>query len=245
MESNSSSGRIIQSVQRAFDLLEQIAAQPEGARLSELADGIGLKRSTAHNLLASLEGLGYIMQDRKGSAYQLTGKIKRLTRPDAEAEYTLRARIRPVLKVLSNLTGESAFLGLVSNTEYLCVDTVQSEKPLHLAVKVGEKKPLISDALGHVLLAANPELFKVISTDEPLQWEKYIKVINDAKCRGFALDLDHENEGISCVAVAVTSQAAIAIAGPTSRLPKSQLILIAQQIRQELDKVKSIEQGWL
>ncbi|WP_422678047.1 helix-turn-helix domain-containing protein [Blastococcus brunescens] len=37
-----------------------------GARLSELADAAGLNRSTAHNLLASLEELGYITQDRKG-----------------------------------------------------------------------------------------------------------------------------------------------------------------------------------
>jgi hypothetical protein len=56
MESETSSGRVLQSVQRAFDLLERIATHPEGARLSELADGAGLNRSTAHNLLASLEG---------------------------------------------------------------------------------------------------------------------------------------------------------------------------------------------
>ncbi|MNL25532.1 Acetate operon repressor [compost metagenome] len=236
---------MIQSVQRAFDLLEQIAKQPEGARLSELADGIGLNRSTAHNLLASLEELGYIMQDRKGAAYRLTGKLKQLMRPDAEAEHALRARIRPVLKTLSAESGESAFLGLVSGNDYLCVDAVQSDKPLHLAIKPGERTPLIGQALGHALLAADTDLAQSVRAQDPAQWKRHTKEINDAQLKGFALDLDSEKAGISCVAIAVTPRAAIAIAGPTSRLPELRLIEIAQQIRQELDKVRPMGQDWL
>jgi IclR family acetate operon transcriptional repressor len=50
---------------------------------------------------------------------------------------------------------------------------------------------------------------------------------------------------VQCVAVAVTPRAAIAVAGPTSRLPKSRLRTIGQQIREELDKVRPVNQGWL
>ncbi len=245
MESTTSSGRVIQSVQRAFDLLEHIARQPEGARLSELADGTGLNRSTAHNLLASLEELGYITQDRKGAAYRLTGKLTQLVRPDAEAEHALRARIRPVLQAVSVASGESAFLGLVSGSDYLCVDAVLSDKPLHLAVRPGERTPLIGQALGHTLLAADAGLAQSVRAQDPERWQQHAKEIDDAQRKGFALDLDSEKAGISCVAVAVTSRAAIAIAGPTSRLPKARLIEIAQHIRAELDKVRPAGQGWL
>jgi IclR family acetate operon transcriptional repressor len=175
MELESQSGRIIQSVQRAFDLLERIATQPEGARLSELADGAGLNRSTAHNLLASLEELGYISQDRKGAAYRLTGKLNRLLRPDAEEEHALRARIQPVLKSVSAVSGESAFLALVSGKEYLCVDAVQSEQPLHLAVRPGERKPLITDALGHAVLAADADLARSVHAEDPDRWERHAR----------------------------------------------------------------------
>jgi IclR family acetate operon transcriptional repressor len=240
-----SSRRVIQSVQRVFDLLERIATQPEGARLSELADGAGLNRSTAHNLLASLEELGYITQDRKGAAYRLTGKLRRLLRPDAEAEHALRARIRPVLKTLSAVSGESAFLALVAGSEYLCVDAVQSDKPLHLAVMPGERKPLLGDALGHALLAVDTDLARSVRADDQKRWERHAHEIANAESRGFALDLDSQNAGISCVAIAITSRSAIAVAGPTTRLPELRLITIAQQIRQELDKVRPVGQGWL
>lgn len=245
MESTSSPSRIIQSVQRAFDLLERIARQPEGARLSELADGAGLNRSTAHNLLASLEELGYITQNKKGAAYRLTGKLTQLLRPDAEAEHALRARIRPVLQTVSAESGESAFLGLVSGSDYLCVDAVQSDKPLHLAVKLGERVPLIGQALGHALLAADTDLARSVRAHDPAGWNIHAHEIDDAQRRGFALDLDSQNAGISCVAVAVTPRAAIAIAGPTNRLPEARLIAIAQQIRRELDKARAVGQVWL
>jgi IclR family acetate operon transcriptional repressor len=245
MELMSSSGRIIQSVQRAFDLLERIAAQPGGARLSELADGAGLNRSTAHNLLASLEELGYITQDKKGAAYRLTRKLNRLLRPDAEEEHALRARIQPVLKTVSAASGESAFLALVSGSEYLCVDAVQSDQPLHLAVRPGERKPLIGDALGHAVLAVDADLARSVRVADPGRWERHAQEVADAQRKGFALDLDSERAGISCVAVAITPRAAVAVAGPTNRLPKSRLITIAQQIRQELDRVRPAGQGWL
>jgi len=245
MELETSSGRIIQSVQRAFDLLEGIATQPEGARLSELADGLGLNRSTAHNLLASLEELGYITQDKKGAAYRLTGKLNRLLRPDAEQEHALRARILPVLKTVSAASGESTFLALVSGSEYLCVDAVQSDQPLHLAVRPGERKSLIGDALGHAVLAVDTDLARSVRAEDPDRWERHAQEIIEAERKGFALDLDSQNAGISCVAVAITPRAAIAVAGPTNRLPKSRLVAIADQIRQELDKVRPAGQGWL
>lgn len=245
MEQISSSGRVIQSVQRVFDLLERIAAQREGVRLSELADGAGLNRSTAHNLLASLEELGYITQDRKGAAYRLTGKLNRLLRPDVEEEYALRARIKPVLQAVSAGSGESAFLALVSGSEYVCVDAVQSDQPLHLAVRPGERKRLLGDALGHAVLAVDADLAQSVQAEAPELWERHAQEIADTERKGFALDLDSQNAGISCVAVAITPRAAIAIAGPTSRLPKSRLTTIAQQIRQELNKVRPVGQGWL
>ena len=245
MESVASSGRVVQSVGRAFDLLERIARQPEGARLSELADGAGLNRSTAHNLLASLEELGYITQDRKGAAYRLTGKINRLQRLDAVAEQALRARIRPVLQSVSAASGESTFLALVTGHDYLCVDAVQSINPLHLAVRPGERKALIGEALGHVLLAADTDLATSVRGDDPELWERHAREIADAERSGFALDLDRQRAGISCVAVAVTPRAAIAVAGPTTRLPKARLVKIGERIRKELDAVRPANQEWL
>lgn len=245
MESTRLGVRVVQSVQRAFDLLERIARQPEGARLSELADGAGLNRSTAHNLLASLEALGYIAQDRKGAAYRLTGKVNRLQRLDAETERALRSRLRPVLQSVAEASGESTFLAMVTGHDYLCVDAVQSSKPLHLAVRPGERKSLLGEALGHALLAADPDLEASVRGEDPDAWQRCAQEIADAAHLGYALDLDSQDAGISCVSVAVTPRAAIAVAGPTNRLPKKRLVAIGKRIREDLERIRPANQDWL
>ncbi|WP_422678098.1 IclR family transcriptional regulator domain-containing protein [Blastococcus brunescens] len=157
----------------------------------------------------------------------------------------MRARIRPVLQSVSAASGESTFLALVTGHDYLCVDAVQSSKPLHLAVRPGERKSLLGEALGHVLLAADTDLAASVRGDDPESWERHAREIAVAERHGFALDLDSQKAGISCVAVAVTPRAAIAVAGPTMRLPKARLVTIGLKIRQELDAVRPANQEWL
>jgi len=228
------SPRVIQSVQRAFDLLERVAARPDGARLSELADGAGLNRSTAHNLLASLEALGYIDQRGKGSPYRLTGKLRRLLGPRAGAEQRLRVRMRPLLEEISQSTGETSYLAFAAGDQYLCADAVQSARPLHLTVSPGEREPLLGTAIGHALLAGEPELAESLRGRHHEEYEKRRARIEAAGQDGFALDEDAYHAGVSCVAVAIGNAAAIGVAGPTSRLPRDRLVEIAQWVRESL-----------
>ena len=53
----------VQSVERIFQLIEQLASHPAGASLQRLAQETGLAKSTVHRLLASLVSLGYAAQE--------------------------------------------------------------------------------------------------------------------------------------------------------------------------------------
>ena len=53
----------VQSVERIFQLIEHLAAHPTGVSLQRLAEETGLAKSTVHRLLASLVGLGYVVQE--------------------------------------------------------------------------------------------------------------------------------------------------------------------------------------
>ena len=65
----------VQSVERIFALIEQLAAHPKGASLQRLAQETELAKSTVHRLLASLVGLGYVVQDETNGKYRLTLKM--------------------------------------------------------------------------------------------------------------------------------------------------------------------------
>ncbi|MER6170380.1 IclR family transcriptional regulator [Streptosporangium sp. NPDC001681] len=235
MEPGVESGRVIQSVQRAFELVEQLSSAPGGLRLSELADAAGLNRSTAHNLLASLEALGYVEQPGRGAPYRLTRKLESLVRPRVEAEQALRARVRPVLEAIARQTGETTYLAFAAGTDYLCADAVLSTEPLHLTVTAGEREPLLGTAIGHALLADDAALAARIESNDPAAWTRHAESVRDAHARGFAIDLDAFHPGVSCVAVPLGRGAALGVAGPSSRLSEARLVDIAQHVRRRLD----------
>ena len=62
----------VQSLQRAFTLLELLAEYPKGAPLSVLTERSGFNKSTTHRILANLIAMGYVAQDELSRHYRLT-----------------------------------------------------------------------------------------------------------------------------------------------------------------------------
>ena len=223
---------MIQSVQRAFELMEAIGAFPQGARLGDVADAAGLNRSTAHNLLATLQQLGYVGQASRGGVYTLTDRLSELARGAAVSDDDLRDRLHPSLESLAKATGETCYLAVPAGDQYVCLDAVESQTPLRLTVPIGGRDPLLGTAIGHTLLAARPDLAQRLAEREPQAWNDTAAARKQAQRDGYALDLAGFHADISCVAIPVSDRgivrAAIGVAGPTSRLPASRLREIAQ-----------------
>ena len=99
----------VQSLDRAFALLERLALHPRGMGLVELADSVGLHKSTAHRLLSSLTALGYVVKDSGTGRYRLTYKLLTLSNGILEDMDVLSAA-KPHLDRLSEETGEIVHL---------------------------------------------------------------------------------------------------------------------------------------
>ncbi|MEG2930464.1 MAG: helix-turn-helix domain-containing protein, partial [Ruthenibacterium sp.] len=65
----------VQSVARIFNIIEVLAAHPQGASLQDISRESSLAKSTTHRLLASLVALGYAVQDSFTTRYRLTFKM--------------------------------------------------------------------------------------------------------------------------------------------------------------------------
>ncbi len=70
---------IVQSVQRAIDILEMVADRRDGARLTEIADALDLNKTTAHNLLRTLRTRGFLTKDT-ANRIQIGPKIEEISR---------------------------------------------------------------------------------------------------------------------------------------------------------------------
>lgn len=230
---------MIQSVQRAFLLLEAIAAAPAGARLSDVADAAQLNRSTTHNLLATLQELGYVAQPSRGGVYTLTDRLTDLARGASVADDLLRDRLHPTLEKITQSTGETCYLAVPAGAQYLCLDAVEARAPLRLTIPVGGREPLLGTAIGHALLAGRPDLHHRLAAHHPTDWGKAADSIEQAGTDGYALDLAGFHPDISCTAVPLwedgRARAAIAVAGPATRLPEVRLRQIATHIQDAIE----------
>jgi DNA-binding IclR family transcriptional regulator len=142
----------IQSIDRAVELLNAIAAAPDSA--PSLAQRCGLNRSTAWRILATLEHHGLVEREPAGNRYGLgIGVVKLATAAGHEPVVRLA---QPVLHALADATGETVNLAVAHRLELVYADQVQAR---HVMAPnwLGHAVPLHATSTGKAFLAALPE----------------------------------------------------------------------------------------
>ena len=190
----------VQSVERIFQLIEHLAVHPTGVSLQRLAEETGLAKSTVHRLLASLVGLGYVVQDEENGHYRLTLKMFELSSGIVDS-MDIMGVAKAHLERLSQRTGEAVHL------------VIRESGPMRMSSRVGLRSPLYCTGVGKAILATLPgdELEDIWThsnvqklTDKTItDLEELRSQLVEVRANGYAID-DEENElGVRCVAVAI------------------------------------------
>jgi IclR family transcriptional regulator, KDG regulon repressor len=221
----------VQSLERAFGLLEAIARARRGIGLAELSKTVGLHNSTTFHLVKTMVALGYIRQDRD-KRYRIGRSLFALAAGSLD-EVELVSLATPVLEDLTEATGESGHFAVRSGDSVVVIAKTSGSGAFQLTNRAGVTRPAHGTALGKVLLAAltpaqldrflqNHELAaltpKTITEPEQLRQE-----IQEVARTGVAYDDGEFNAEVRCVAVPVqdfTGQVvgALGISGPIWRL---------------------------
>jgi DNA-binding IclR family transcriptional regulator len=231
----------IQSVERAMVILEAIAAAGGEIRLVDLATQSGLHKSTLHGLLNTLAAMGYI--SRRGTHYALGLRLRDIAQPLNDADTLLREAFSPALHALAGRSGETCFLAVPCGTrEYLYMDAVEGSNNLRIASPRGRREGLTTSAIGKVFLAYDEDLRRSLRRGGLLPAGLESELTSIAE-EGYALDLEEAEPGLNCVALPLRMQgrvvAALGVAAPTSRLPKTELRKLAiRTMRDMFDMLK-------
>ncbi len=145
----------VASVERALCLLGAFDAQTRSVGLTELAERVGLPKSTVLRLMGSLVAYGYVRMTPDGR-YQLGPSVLRLA---AVYQKTVQPEdvIRPVLERLSATSGESASLNIREGELQVCLYRIDSAHALRDHIRAGECFPLDRGCSAQVLRAASGE----------------------------------------------------------------------------------------
>lgn len=247
---------IIQSVERAFNILEELAKESDGTSIAYLASSTGLAKSTIHRMLSTLLSLGYVEKNIDSDKYQLSTKIITLGTSVFE-RMDIRKIAKPYIEKLSKKTGEVVHLGIIDNGEVVYIDKVESPRSsIRMYSQIGRRAPLYCTGIGKVLLAYLPEdkVSELMKNKELHRYtETTITNIDDLKHelhltkeRGYSNDEMEHEEDIRCVGAPIfdvngEAVAAISIAGPVlyvtkERMPQltSDILKTAEDISRQL-----------
>jgi IclR family acetate operon transcriptional repressor len=217
----------VQSVERAFELLETMAAAGGMVGLSKLAQESGLALPTIHRLVRTLVDLGYVRQE-PSRQYSLGPRLIRL---GESASHLLGTWSRPHLTRLVDAVGESANLAMLDVDQIVYVAQVQSRHSMRMFTEVGRRVHPHCTAVGKAVLAHRPpdDVRALLErTGMPAQTEHTItdpemfaQVLDRVRIQGYAMDDGEQEVGVCCVAVPVlgtTNPLAISVSGPAPRM---------------------------
>ena len=233
----------VSSVRKALDLLTAFSLHDPEWSLSALARRLDLPKSTAHNLLRTLQSFDLVHQNRDCRAYRLGPRALELGLAFAQSSQVL-ARARPILRQLAEVTQETVKLGMLSNDEVVIIAAVESTHQLHTRGDIGTRWPLHCTSLGKAILSALPpdEAKQIVQrrgmtkfTGRTLgSWDRLACELEKVRSLRYAMDLEENECGVRCVAAPLTdglrgSVAAISISGPKVRLEDNRLAQLAEQ----------------
>ncbi len=236
MVAKSSEG--VQSLRRAFELLEAIA-ESGLVSVSTLAVRSGLPLPTVHRLLRTMVALGYVQQ-LPSRRYSLGPRLVRLGESAGRA---LGASAEPLLAKLVELTGETANLAMMEGDLVVYVAQVPSRHSMRMFTEIGRRVLPHCTGVGKALLAQRPneEVRRIVErTGMPARtastittFEGLVADLDLIRERGWAEDNGEQEVGVRCIAAPILGipfPAAVSVSGPSSRLTREAMEHVAESV---------------
>jgi IclR family acetate operon transcriptional repressor len=244
----------IQSLDRGITILEAVAKSGRPVPIAQLRELLGINRSSVFRLANTLRRRGLLTNPDGRSEYIVGPAIWRLFRNHDWS--MLVSFCRHHLKELSNLTGETAHLGVREGRQALFIDHHTSrDQVIAVSGRTGEFMPLHSTAHGKALLVdcCNTELQAILGSEpRTVYTPRTISSIDElaAACasirtKGYSLDEAEHTAEVRCVAAPVRDGegrivAAIGVSAPAARLSKERLSAAIRRVIEASTKITEV-----
>lgn len=228
---------MVKSVSRALDIIALVGMKKGGLGVTEIANQIDINKSSVFRTLSTLVQYGYIEQDRETGKYKLGYKFLDISSKLLDS-IDIRAEAKPFLEELENKTNEVIHLVVYDQGEVVYIEKLEGTETLRTHSKVGKRAPMHCTSVGKAILAHLPEndVFSILNrkgmpyhTDHTItSIEAILQELKQIRQRGYALDLEENEYGITCIAAPVFDHlgkvvAAVSISGPTTRMTKERI----------------------
>lgn len=234
----------VQSVQRALQLVELLAAEKREMSLTEIAQKAGWPKSTVHGLLSTLRDFHYVEQSAETGRYRLGVRLFELGNVVA-GSWDVRAAAKPAMQRLSAQLGETVQLGAEDKGEVLYLEKIESTQLMRIVSETGARLPMHCSGLGKVLLAyKTPAEVKWIVSQKGLpaltaqtitSMDRLERELAEIRRRGYGFDNGEIMDGLRCVAAPIYDgngrvRYALSISGLSANMQGDRLEKVIQAV---------------
>lgn len=236
------------SLARSFQILEYLAAHPEGMPLAAIADDHGIPRSACHRLLGELAELGYVRQTREHGDYALTTKLAALGLSFLSSAGIVDIA-QPLIDRLAAISGELVRLAIVDGERLTFVAKAQGARSgLRYDPDAGTDVRLSCSSAGHAWLSTLPEdqALQIVARqgfgkpedygpNAPTTVKALVDILHVTRQRGYATINEMFAPGMTAMAAPVQREGepaigVITIAGPKVRLTEARMAELAPEL---------------
>lgn len=235
--------RRLASVDRALTAMKLFLQEQEDWGVSELADQLGVQKSTAHALLGTLMAHDLVEQLPTTRRYRL-GPAALAYGMRGNGHAALLEAVHPTLARLAHMSGETAVLCIPQDGRFLIADAVEPADGMRVALPVGGHLPLTCGCAGKAYLAwldtaererlLRPGDLRRFTSRSIVRMPAYLAELRRCRERGYALDLEEYSPGVHAVGFPVRALGAppagvICVVGLSQRTPEEKLHSIGRK----------------
>ncbi len=238
----------VQSVMRAFEILEIISDGGGEMGISDIAAIADLPLPTIHRLLRTLVLRGYAHQTPR-RRYALGSRLIPL---GERAGGSLGALCRGVLTDVVRQVDESASVAMFDLNRAMYIAHVPSKHSMRMFTVIGHRAELHATGVGKALLSLLPDDEALSRVERVGMNAKTPRTITDpedllrelhlVRQRGYALDEEEQEIGVHCVAVPIAGpiRLSMSVSGPTSRMTAGTIADIVPVLREAAHTIEAL-----
>jgi DNA-binding IclR family transcriptional regulator len=231
------------SLENSLRLLNLFSMDETELSISDISKKLNIGKSTTHRLLQTLKSEGFIKKDPKTNLYSLGTSLLAMKKI-IHSRFLICQIALPFLQELVTLSGESAHIATLQNTDVIYLYKLECDHPVRLLSYIGKRNPAFCTSSGQAILAyqSKETIEKVIKkgltsfTSKTITSpQKFLKKLSQIKQQGYALSKEELHEGVASISAPIWSRNgevrySVSIAGPIQRINDNSIPHLAQLV---------------
>jgi IclR family acetate operon transcriptional repressor len=242
----------LQTLRKGLAVLETLEAAAGELTLTGLSQRLGESPTVVFRLLKTLEERGFVQQDPASKRYALGLRLWEMG-ARVVSRQGLVDLARPVLRWLTEVTGETSALVVRRDTDVLYLDIVEGSEPLRVYAEVGARAPIHATASGKAMLAFEPAAVVDAVVAAGMRRLTPLTVtsaralrqrLEEVRRTGLSVNAGERRADIAAVAAPVRNGrgecvAAVSISGPVTRFREDHLELVKRHVRKASEEISA------